>query len=218
MTIDDKPVTPPYFEKSIVIQKVSTYIILYGFQDITLRWDGHNSVYVRLPADKMNTTCGLCGNFNGIPDDDIRTTDGKITTSVARFGNSWSRPGVNERCRNVPDSEAQFPCSNRSEAEMNKVRGICQVLNDFPFSRCHAHLNPQRFIEMCEQDVCSCNFTSDPLCVCDSLTQYERACAKEGVAVMWRKKDFCRKLNLPDAVVYQRNTDREKRNCDLALC
>ncbi|XP_028403857.1 mucin-2-like isoform X2 [Dendronephthya gigantea] len=191
VTIDGKEVSPPYFKNSIVIQRVAGYILLYGYKDISIRWDGHSGVYIRVPEAFRNTTCGLCGNFNGIPDDDMKTPDGKITTSVARFGNSWSRPGVNEKCRNIPENEVRFPCSKKSEIELNKVRGMCGVLNDFPFSLCHGSLNPQRFIEMCEEDVCACNITSDPNCICDSLTQYERACAKEGVPIVWRKKDLC---------------------------
>ena len=177
----------------MVIQKVGNYILLYGYEDITIRWDGHSGVYVHLPPAKRNSTCGLCGNFNGIPDDDLKTPDGRITTSIARFGNSWSRPDVNEQCRNIPEKEVQSPCSNKSEDEMNKIRGKCQVLNDYPFTLCHGSVNPQGFIEMCVQDVCSLNSTSDSDCICDSLTQYERACAKAGVAVMWRKKGLCRK-------------------------
>ena len=187
------PVTPPYFENNMVIQKVGHYILLYGYRDMTLKWDGFSGVYVYMPSAMRNKTCGLCGNFNGIPDDDLKTQDGTITTSVSRFANSWSRPLVNEYCRNIPENEVQFPCRQKSETEMNKIRAMCQVLNNYPFKYCHAVLNPRRYIEMCEQDVCSCNSTSDPDCICDSLTQYERACAERGVPVIWRKKDFCRK-------------------------
>ena len=176
----------------MVIQQVGHYVLLYGYEDITIRWDGHSGVYIRMPHAKRNSTCGLCGNFNGIPDDDMKTRDGRITTSVSRFGNSWSRPDVNQLCRNIPEKDVVSPCSRRSSAEMNKIRGMCEILNGYPFTLCHRFLNPQRFIEMCIQDVCSCNFTADPGCICDSLTQYERACAKAGVAVMWRKKDLCR--------------------------
>lgn len=177
----------------MVIQKVGKYILLYGYEDITVRWDGHNGVYIHLPSKMRNATCGLCGNFNGIPDDDFQTRDGTITTSIARFGNSWSRPDINQQCRNIPENEVRSPCSTKSEGEVKKNRAKCQILNDFPFTLCHAAVNPQGFIEMCEQDMCSGNSTLDLDSICDSLTQYERACAKEGVNVYWRKDNLCRK-------------------------
>ena len=186
--VDDQKVTLPHIVKNIVIQKVSTYILVYGQLDLDIKWDGNSGVYIRVGPEYRNKTCGLCGNYNGIPDDDFRS-------SVAVFGNSFKRPQVNQFCRNVRDEETRFPCSQLSEQQMNKVREICEVLNDYPFTLCHPFLNPKHFIKMCEEDVCSCNYTSDANCVCDSLTQYERACAREGIAIMWREPDFCCKYS-----------------------
>ena len=170
--------------------------MLYGYEGINIKWDGHDGVYIRLPLSLRNSTCGLCGNYNGIVEDDLRMPDGRVTTSIANFGNSWGRPDVNQICRNIQEQEVQLPCAKKSEKEMNKIRGMCQTLNDYPFTLCHQFINPKHFIQMCEQDACLCNITSDPNCICESITQYERACANEGLAVMWRKKGLCGKYIL----------------------
>lgn len=33
--------------------------------------------------------CGLCGDYNGKPDNDFTKPDGSVTTNVNDFGNSW---------------------------------------------------------------------------------------------------------------------------------
>lgn len=33
--------------------------------------------------------CGLCGDYNGSPDDDFIKPDGTLAANVNDFGNSW---------------------------------------------------------------------------------------------------------------------------------
>ena len=41
--------------------------------------------------------CGLCGNFNGNPDDDLIGKHGTMLASGQQFGNSW-RVGGKKAC------------------------------------------------------------------------------------------------------------------------
>lgn len=202
VTVDDKPISLPYFVDSMFIRRVAHNILISGFEGVRIKWDGRNGVYVRMDESMRNSTCGLCGNFNGILDDDLKTKGGAITTSVARFANSWSEPDINEVCRNIQEKETISPCSKKNVTEMMRIRGTCGILKHSPFRLCHGSLNPQHYIEMCEQDACSCDITSYPNCVCDSFTQYERACARKGITVTWRSSDLCRKLRIFEALFH----------------
>ena len=40
--------------------------------------------------------CGLCGNYNGSPDDELLMPDGGQAENVTQFGNSWKVDGDSE--------------------------------------------------------------------------------------------------------------------------
>ena len=44
---------------------------------------------VSLSGSYKERVCGLCGNFNQFPQDDMTTKTGRIVGSAATFGNSW---------------------------------------------------------------------------------------------------------------------------------
>lgn len=71
----------------------------------------------------MNTTCGLCGNYNGRSDDDLVTVNGQKTSSVALFGNSWRMTKENDFCPDVLDKDTRSSCP-AVEPAVKKVRFI----------------------------------------------------------------------------------------------
>ena len=52
-------------------------------------WNGDGYVEVIVSGIYSEKTCGLCGNFNNFPEDDMRTPTNEIVTSESRFGSSW---------------------------------------------------------------------------------------------------------------------------------
>ena len=56
---------------------------------LQLVWNGNSYAELSVPGTYRNKLCGLCGNFNGFPMDDLRTKEGRITNSPSIFGNSW---------------------------------------------------------------------------------------------------------------------------------
>lgn len=54
-----------------------------------VKWDGDNKLDVSVPAKYRNKVGGLCGNFNGKPDDDLQLRNGQVANSDAAFGNDW---------------------------------------------------------------------------------------------------------------------------------
>ena len=112
--------TLPAVVKNIVIEQVGKYIRVYGYSGMLVTWDGHDGVYVFMPRNHRNKTCGLCGNNNQIPDDDFVTLVGQRVTFVARFANSWKMPAVQGSvCQTVPDNRS--PCMRLTPKELEQV-------------------------------------------------------------------------------------------------
>ena len=121
MTVNDKNVSLPHIINNVVIEKVSSYTVTYGYNGITVLWDGKDAVYAHVSTNHRNRTCGLCGNYNGLPDDDFMTYDRQQVSSVAKFGNSWRMTDVNQLCPNVREEETKSPCSSVTKYNMTQV-------------------------------------------------------------------------------------------------
>lgn len=52
-------------------------------------WNGRSHVEVSVPGTYKKNMCGLCGNFNNYPQDDMKLRNGQIAKSEADFGNNW---------------------------------------------------------------------------------------------------------------------------------
>ncbi len=74
-------------------------MFLYEFHDDTyvficclwckVLWNGRSHLEVSVPGTYKKHMCGLCGNFNNYPQDDMKLRNGQITNSEAVFGNNW---------------------------------------------------------------------------------------------------------------------------------
>lgn len=129
--MNNRNITPPYVINGIIIEKLSDYLIIYGYSGLTVLWDGQDSVYVHLDPDHVNITCGLCGNYNGQPADDLVTFNGQTTSSVAQFGNSWRMTKVGDYCPNVLEQATSPSCLVNLNAAIKKVSKKHLVLCHF---------------------------------------------------------------------------------------
>lgn len=120
--MDKTNVTLPHIVNNVIIERVSKYVLVHGFSGLTVLWDGQDSIYIHLTSKNMNTTCGLCGNYNGAPEDDFVTLNGQRTSSVAQFGNSWRMTKVKDSCPYTREVETKLPCQGVIGAHVNKVQ------------------------------------------------------------------------------------------------
>ena len=188
VTVNGKHVTLPHLVEKLVVQRLSNYVIIYGYSGITVQWDGHSGVYVHVSNDFRGKTCGLCGNFNGDPDDDFRALDGTPTTSVTRFANSFKMTQIDELCANVLEKDVNFPCGNLNVDQLKLVEEQCDAMLGASFAACHSTVNPSLFLKMCQEELCRCNSTAMTDCLCASLAQYSRACARKKIELTWRNE------------------------------
>lgn len=47
---------------------------------LSVLWDGHHNAKVECPVHLWNSTCGLCGSFDGNPANDFLTPDGQLVS------------------------------------------------------------------------------------------------------------------------------------------
>lgn len=155
---------------------------------ITYDWNAH--VTAKVPESYAGALCGLCGNFNGNPDDDLALRGGGQADSALDFGESWqeeTRPG----CEATKPGDC--PKLDSLVAQQLQSKQECGILADpnGPFRECHRKLDPQGAVRDCVYDLCLLPGQSGPLC--DALAAYAAACQAAGATVHpWRSEKLCR--------------------------
>ncbi|XP_059389537.1 IgGFc-binding protein [Carassius carassius] len=181
------------------------YIIKTGF-GLYVTYDLSYHVTVTIPDNYSNKTCGLCGNFDGIPSNDFRLPDGNITQDVNIFGRAWKVdvPGV--MCEDGCEGDTCLDCDPRLKAIFEKPP-YCGVLVDpnGPFAACHVVLNPSVYLNDCVFDTCASE--GSIRLVCDSVARYAFSCRRAGVVIQrWRTDNFC-PMSCPAHSHYEPCTD-----------
>uniref|UniRef100_A0A3Q0SKX9 VWFD domain-containing protein n=1 Tax=Amphilophus citrinellus TaxID=61819 RepID=A0A3Q0SKX9_AMPCI len=173
----------------ISVYKSGWYAVLTTDFGLKVSFNWQSDVFVTLPSNYMGAVCGLCGNDNGKPDDDLIPKNGSKPVSPADFGSSWrvaEIPGCVEGCKGVcPD------CDINEKAQYEKD-DFCGILKDpkGPFRDCHAKVDAAGFFEDCVYDVCLYNGRKDVLC--QAIASYTTACQAAGAKVYnWRTFMSC---------------------------
>uniref|UniRef100_A0A8C8VK49 VWFD domain-containing protein n=1 Tax=Pelusios castaneus TaxID=367368 RepID=A0A8C8VK49_9SAUR len=157
--------------------------------DLRVSFDWYSYSRVIIPNAYANAVCGLCGNANQDPNDDLTMKDGTQTSDEIQFADSWKVgevPGCSSRCTG--------DCSVCSEAQKQTYKGgqYCGVLirKDGPLKDCHAAIDPNPFFEDCVFDTCQYKGHRDTLC--NAIGAYVTACQARGIQTgQWRSASFC---------------------------
>ncbi|XP_012507387.1 PREDICTED: mucin-6 [Propithecus coquereli] len=156
-----------------------------GRYNLTLVWNKHMTVFIKLHRASQDALCGLCGNYNGNMKDDFETRSQYVASSELEFVNSWKESPL---CGDV--SFLVEPCSlnafRRSWAERK-----CSLINSQTFAACHSKVYHMPYYEACVRDTCACDTGGDCECLCDAVAAYAKACLDKGVCVDWRTPTFC---------------------------
>ncbi|XP_078681185.1 IgGFc-binding protein-like [Branchiostoma floridae x Branchiostoma belcheri] len=164
-----------------------TFVTIETDFGLKVSFDGWHHVEVIVPETYSGATCGICGNYNGIPADDYLTPDGTLAGDVTTFGDSWwvPREGDSDRCNSTmePVCEGEL---------LDIATRICGILRDpnSAFQLCFSILSPEPTLVTCVYDVCA--LIGDSISLCTNLQAYADACAEAGVNVgAWRNASFC---------------------------
>ncbi|KAF7666640.1 hypothetical protein LDENG_00100490, partial [Lucifuga dentata] len=158
---------------------------------LSVSYDGGSTVTISVPSNYRGQMCGLCGNFNGNPNDEFQTPSGMMATTPSQFGTAWKVAG-NYSCSDGCGSSCPR-CANEIPA-----RAQCEVIQvaDGPLSFCHEEVDPSPYFSDCVFDVCvSGNKGQDLLCA--AIQAYVSACQSANVRIYpWRQNTTC-KLDCP---------------------
>lgn len=186
--VDKKQVPLPYYNLPYLqITKENSIITVLTDIGVQILWDGDSFIEVHVPKRYQGDTCGLCGNFNGEPNDDFKLKNGQITNSIHKFAESWAIGRQRNNCKRAPAPPKETAvCKSRHQW---RARKRCWPIKSH-FSNCHKAVDPRRYYKDCLSDVCSCR---SKRCDCESLLAYARACRRMGVEVKWSRRKVCGK-------------------------
>ncbi|XP_018526611.1 zonadhesin, like isoform X3 [Lates calcarifer] len=166
------------------------YITLQTPFGLRVRWDGNHYAQISVPSSYYDQMCGLCGDYDGNPNNDFTKPDGALVGNVNDFGNSWqTEEDEDDSC--TPGTKPDPDCDPKLEAEVVKP-DKCGKLKDpaGPFRECISVVNPTPFFQSCVYDMCQ--FNGQQHVLCDQLQAYTDACQSAGAKVhQWRTPDFC---------------------------
>ncbi|XP_051001071.1 mucin-5B [Acomys russatus] len=167
----------PYSRSGLLMEKSSGYVKITIWMILTFLWN-EDSALLELSSQYTNQTCGLCGDFNGLPAVNEFYAHNTRLTPV-QFGNLQKLDGPTEQCQDPPPT-AITNCTDKED--------ICRhVLLGPAFAECRPLVDVNVYLDACVQDLCRC-----PTCPCATFAEYSRQCAHAGgYPQNWRSSDFC---------------------------
>ncbi|XP_009889173.1 PREDICTED: mucin-5AC-like, partial [Charadrius vociferus] len=186
--LDGKSVQMPYSHMGVLIERSNSYLKVSAKLGLTFLWNEEDALLVELDKKYANQTCGLCGDFNGIPISNEFISE-KTKLTPIQFGNRQKIDGPTEQCADPILPAVLVNCSA-------EFASICEtVLTSKAFKSCNALVNVQDYIETCVQDLCHCDSSMADFCMCNTFAEYSRQCAHAGGQPLnWRTSELCPKL------------------------
>ncbi|NXH07787.1 ZAN protein, partial [Loxia leucoptera] len=189
---------PVFIEKKISIQSSGGYVLLETDFGLWVRYDGNHYAEVSVPSNYSGLLCGLCGNYNGDPNDDNIKPNGDIASDSTDLGESWLVPENNTICSNGGKEEQCDPVLE-SEAKKNTACGMITDPTGI-FKDCHSKVPPQNFFENCVYDMCFTGGQATSLCY--GLQAYAESCVSAGICIEWRNATLC-PMSCPGGSIYK---------------
>ncbi|XP_026558170.1 IgGFc-binding protein-like isoform X2 [Pseudonaja textilis] len=157
--------------------------------DLRVSFDWYSYARVIVPKTYANKLCGLCGNANQDPSDDLVTKDGRQVEDEVQFANSWKVkevPGCSTGCT------TNCPVCNDEQKQIYERDQFCGILikKNGAFRQCHKVIDPTSYFDDCVFDTCVYSGHHDTLCA--AINAYGIACQALGIQVKpWRSASFC---------------------------
>ncbi|XP_062454742.1 IgGFc-binding protein-like isoform X2 [Rhea pennata] len=156
----------------------------FGLQ---VTYDEDLALMVAVPSSYFGATCGLCGNFNEDPDDEMTLPNGTRASSVEEWLDGWRDPTCWDHCGGrCPKCDRE---RWRAAGDASRC-GVMDAASEGPFAACRARVSPEDYVARCVLEVCSS--AGDPRTLCRALETYATACEEHGVAVAgWKEETGC---------------------------
>ncbi|KAK2088433.1 hypothetical protein P7K49_034340 [Saguinus oedipus] len=196
LQVDGEFVALPFQLDSLLQAHLSgADVVVTATSGLSLTFDGNSFVRLRVPAAYAGSLCGLCGNYNQNPADDLKAVGGNPA--------GWQVGGAPGCGECVPG-----PCPQPCTPEQQEAFGgpdACGVISatDSPLAPCHDLVPPAQYFQGCLLDACQAQ--GHPGGLCPAVAAYVAACQAAGAQLgEWRRPDFCH----PDLNTYLAHTQR----------
>ncbi|XP_074927491.1 IgGFc-binding protein-like [Chelonoidis abingdonii] len=155
----------------------------FGLQ---ITYDKNWHVVITLPSSYYGAMCGLCGNFNQNPDDDMMSSKGTSVSSIMDWADSWKVQDRDPLCWDY----CQKTCPKCDLYGDDSHCGMISKALGGPFRECHSRVSADDFFDSCIYDMCLNE--GDKSILCEALEAYANACRRHGVTVDdWRTPSSC---------------------------
>ncbi|XP_062432338.1 mucin-2 [Rhea pennata] len=203
--VDGQIVKTPYYSSGVFIENNDIYTKVYAKLGLILMWNQEDALMVELDSKFNNYTCGLCGDYNGIPIYN-EFISGVSSYNSITYGNLQKISKPNARCEDPDETQALPSC--------NKHRDECErLLTSSTFADCHSRLDVEMYVQACMQDKCACNGSEDSFCLCSTISEYSRQCSHAGGRPgEWRTQHFCPKT-CPGNMIYKESSSPCMDSC-----
>uniref|UniRef100_A0A8C5RTL4 VWFD domain-containing protein n=1 Tax=Laticauda laticaudata TaxID=8630 RepID=A0A8C5RTL4_LATLA len=166
-------------------------IVLQTDFGLFVSFDQLYHLIVQVPEAYQSQMCGLCGNYNGHPLDDISLPTGQPALSVQTFSAAWKVAAPSATCTEDCASIVCGACQeSRKSSYIHSTQ--CGILQSpyGPFSACYSTINPTDFYNNCVHDLCKAR--GNPVILCRAVHSYVAACQATGIQIKpWRTANFC---------------------------
>uniref|UniRef100_A0AAQ6IJ30 VWFD domain-containing protein n=1 Tax=Anabas testudineus TaxID=64144 RepID=A0AAQ6IJ30_ANATE len=191
----------------ITVQQMGDSVEITTDFGLLVSYDWHSAVHVKVPSTYADAMCGLCGNYNHNPKDEVSEEELVKRWRVAEI------PGCVDGCKNKSDC----PSCDITQKDIYETDKYCGLIRNptGPFRECHAIKSPESIFKNCVYDVCLYNGKKDSWC--SYLRTYTLECQRRGVNVsQWRTEDFCptSKMSHPTNSHYEHCGDVCQATCD----
>lgn len=183
----------PFSQNNITVHQKNGWMVIKTSQSVELISDLQNHIQVKIPDLYHQTTCGLCGNYNDNPSDDLQLPNGTMISDPDIFGPSWKLSDIESSCSDTCDVTCKLCQYPMPEYTSDLYCGLLTHPKG-PFSFCHYLVHPQKYYSLCMKNLCVAE--GQHWALCDALWAYEAACKEAGgIVELWTNATGCGKSN-----------------------
>ncbi|KAI4880339.1 hypothetical protein NFI96_004094 [Prochilodus magdalenae] len=189
--VNSEIVRLPHYVAGVLLEQNAIYTKLFAKLGLSVMWNREDAIMVELDMKYVNHTCGLCGDFNGIPIyNEFLSEDREI--GPVEFGNKNRIHGPNDYCEDPYEGD---DFGQTTVDKCQAFRAECsELLANETWSSCTMALSAEPYIQACMVDKCWSRpgDIEDTVPLCTTLSEYSRQCSHAGgTPPNWRKPNFC---------------------------
>ncbi|XP_078509937.1 alpha-tectorin-like [Lissotriton helveticus] len=171
------------------VHLIGSAVVVEAAFGIVVSYDWNQSVVeVTVPGAYSGVVCGLCGDFNGIRDDDFRGPSGSVMEDVAHFVKSWQVSAYTAICAMAD----RVPACGMENVASFFAKRYCGVITDpeGPFTRCDGARDNNTIVTDCVYNMCISGDSKQAFC--SMMQSFAQQCQKQGTTIQhWRDHTEC---------------------------